>query len=75
MVGLIVEALEDYCDGIAAVLAVKPCVRIHGMKAGRIVLIFETEDIHVIAHDTKEINDMEGVMGVYPVFTYDALPF
>lgn len=75
MVGLIVEVQPACCDGLAKVICGKPHIRLHGVKDNQIVLILDTEDIHVIAHSTKEINEIEGVVGVYPVFSYGSLPF
>lgn len=75
IVGLIVQAERGSSEALSQLLAGKEHVTLYGVRDNRIVLMLDTDDIHIIARSTKEINDMSSVVGVYPVFTKEALPF
>ncbi len=72
---MIVQVKEGFHDTLLRVFEAMPHISIHGIRSNRIVLMLDTDDIHVLAQTTREIQDMEGVLGVYPIFSKDALPF
>lgn len=75
IVGLIVQAERGASEALSRTLAGKEHLRLYGVRDNQIVLMLDTDDVHIIARHTKEINEMSGVVGVYPVFTREALPF
>ncbi|MBZ0157868.1 MAG: chaperone NapD [Alphaproteobacteria bacterium] len=75
MVGFIVRVEENAREFLSASLSRKPHMSVHGAKGDQILLLLDTDDIHVIAQSTREINEMKGVVGVYPIFSPDSLPF
>lgn len=41
----------------------------YSIKDNNIVLFFDTDNIHAIIRILKKIQDMENVIGVYPIFS------
>ncbi len=73
--GIIVQLEESARDGLLKTLADMPHISIYSVKDNQIVLVIDTDDIYVLTQKTKEIQEMNGVIGVYPVFSLDSLPF
>ncbi len=71
IISIIVKVKEEYLDRLIEIFERMPHVRVLGVKSNKIVLILDTDDMHVVAHKTKDIHEMEGVIGVYPVFSED----
>ncbi|MEW5746677.1 MAG: chaperone NapD [Nitrospirota bacterium] len=74
IVGLIIKVERGGGEELSKALSAMSHVSIQGVKDNQIVLLLDTDDVHVIARNTKEINEMRGVVGVYPVFSRDSLP-
>lgn len=75
IVSIIVQVREDVRNALARVFENMPHISIYGMKDNQIVLMLDTDDIHVLAHNIREIQKMDGVIVVHPVFSRDSLPF
>ena len=71
MVGLIVKVEEDRREDLVRELSGRSHASIHGVEGNQIALLLDTDDIHIIAGSTSEIQDMKGVIGVYPIFSKD----
>lgn len=71
IISIIVKVKEEFCDALIKVFEDMPHVKVFGIKGNQIVLILDTDDTHVVAHKTKDIQEMDGVIGVYPVFSQD----
>ncbi len=74
-ISMIVQVKEEFHDTLLRAFEVMPHIGVYGIMSNQIVLALDTDDIHVLAQTTREIQDMEGVLGVYPIFSKDALPF
>jgi nitrate reductase NapAB chaperone NapD len=74
-IGLIVQTEEGASAELALSLAMKAHVSIHGVVGNRIALLMDTDDIHVIANTAREIQALEAVISVHPIFSRDSLPF
>jgi len=75
MVGFIVKVKDGAIDTIMKSFEDMPHISIYGAKDNQIVLLVDTDDVHVLAHKIKEIQAVNGVLGVYPVFSRDSLSF
>lgn len=75
MIGLIVKAEEGAGEELARELAGRAHVSIHGVQGSQIVLLLDSDDMHVIAGSSREIQAMKGVVSVYPVFSEESFPF
>ncbi|MCC6346816.1 MAG: chaperone NapD [Nitrospirales bacterium] len=73
MIGFVVRVEEHARELLSDAFSRKPHVSVHAVQDDRIILLLDTDDIHVIAQNTREINEMSGVVGVYPIFSPDPL--
>ncbi|MFO0751834.1 MAG: chaperone NapD [Thermodesulfovibrionales bacterium] len=74
MIGFVVRIEKHARDLLSDSFSRKPHVHVHAVRDDQIILLLDTDDIHVIAQNTKDINEMQGVVGVYPIFSPDSLP-
>ncbi|OGW25707.1 MAG: hypothetical protein A2X55_05365 [Nitrospirae bacterium GWB2_47_37] len=74
IINMIVQVKEGFHDTLLRVFEAMSHISVHGIMSNQIVLALDTDDIHVLARTTKKIQDMEGVLGIYPIFSKDALP-
>lgn len=75
MIGLIVKAEQGTSEKLARELSGRPHVSIHRMQGSQIALLLDSEDMHVIAMISREIQEMNGVISVYPVFSEESFFF
>ena len=73
-ISIIVQIREVDRDALLKAFKAMPHVSVYGVRHDQIILTLDTDDIHVLAHKTREIQRMNGVAGVYPIFSKDALP-
>lgn len=66
---LIVESLPGEAATTWTTLAHVDGVSVHGMKEEQIVTVIEGESISEIDTIMRKIQALEGVVGVYPVYT------
>jgi nitrate reductase NapAB chaperone NapD len=69
MISIVVKVKEGCCDSLTRIFEGMSHVRVFSIKGNEIVLILDTEDMHVVSHMTKDIQEMDGVIGVYPLFS------
>ena len=70
---MIVQVKEGFHDALTRAFGAMLHIGVHGIMSNQIVLSLDTDDIHALAKTTKEIQDMEGVLGVYPIFSKDEM--
>ena len=75
IVGIIVQVNEGLRDVLIKDFEAMPNINIYGMKDNQIVLILDTDDLHVLTQKIQEITKMNGVIRVYPIFSRESLPF
>ncbi|HTZ17318.1 MAG TPA: chaperone NapD [Dissulfurispiraceae bacterium] len=67
--GAIVEIEEGTEEAVLSGLARIPEVSVYGMKENRIVIVIDGGSLGVIEKSTNRIQSMEGVTGVFPVYS------
>ncbi len=65
---MIVRIKEGFLDNVAEALSEMSGFS-YSIKGNNIVLFFDTDNIHAIIGILKKIQDMENVIGVYPIFS------
>lgn len=75
MIGLIVKAEQGTGEELARELSNRAHISIHRVQGSQIALLLDSDDMHVIARSSREIQDMKGVVSVYPVFSEESFPF
>jgi nitrate reductase NapAB chaperone NapD len=73
MIGIIVKVEKGLAEALAQELNQRAHIRIQAVKDDGIALVLDTDDLHILAARTKEFEEMDGVLGVYPVFSRDSL--
>jgi len=73
MIGIIVKVEKGLGETLSQELRQKAHIRIQAVKDDRIALILDTDDLHILASSAKECEEMNGVLGVYPVFSGEFL--
>lgn len=74
IISIIVQVKEGSHDTLLRTFEAMSHIGVHGIMSNQIVLSLDTDDIHVLAQTTREIQDMEGVLGVYPIFSKGEMP-
>lgn len=72
MVGFIVKIKEGLTDTAVKSFEDMPHISLYGANDNQIVLLVDTDDVHVLAHKIREIRAMNGVLEVYPIFPRDS---
>lgn len=75
MIGLIVKTEQGTGEELVRELSGRAHVSIHRVEGSQIALLLDLDDMHVIARSSREIQEMKGVVSVYPVFSEESLPF
>ena len=65
----IVEIEESAGEAVLSSLSSMDAVTVYGMKDNKIVIVIDAESLGVIEESTKKIMSMEGVTGVFPVYS------
>lgn len=65
---MIVRIKEGFLDNVVEALSEMSGFS-YSIKGNNIVLFFDTDNIHAIIGVLKKIQDMENVIGVYPIFS------
>jgi nitrate reductase NapAB chaperone NapD len=65
----IVEIEEGIAEAVLNGLALIPEVSVYGMKENKIVIVIDGGSMGVIEESTNKIQSMEGVTGVFPVYS------
>ncbi|MBI5633854.1 MAG: chaperone NapD [Nitrospirae bacterium] len=75
MIGLIVKAEHGTGEELVRELSNRAHVSVQRVQGSQIALLLDSDDMHVIARSSREIQDMKGVVSVYPVFSEESFPF
>lgn len=67
--GAIVEVEEGAGEAVLKGLSSMPEISVYGTKENKIVIVIDGDSPGVIETSTKEIMSMEGVLGVFPVYS------
>lgn len=73
MIGIIVKVEKGLGETLSQELRQRAHSNIQAVKADRLALILDTNDLHILDRTTKEIEDTKRVLGVYPVFPGDSM--
>jgi nitrate reductase NapAB chaperone NapD len=65
----IVEIEESAGEAVLSSLSSMHTVTVYGMKENRIVIVIDADSLGVIEESTRKIMSMEGVTGVFPVYS------
>ncbi len=65
----IVEIEESAGEAVLSSLSSMEAVTVYGMKENKIVIVIDADSLGVIEESTKKIMSMEGVTGVFPVYS------
>ena len=65
----IVEIDEGAGEAVLNGLSSMHDVTVYGMKENKIVIVIDADSLGVIEESTKKIMSMEGVTGVFPVYS------
>ncbi len=65
----IVEIEEGSVEAVLSGLSSMPAISVYGVKENKIVIVIEGESLDVLETSTKAIMAMEGVIGVFPVYS------
>ena len=65
----IVEIGEGTGEAVLSSLSSMHSVTVYGMKENKIVIVIDADSMGVIEESTKQIMSMEGVTGVFPVYS------
>ena len=68
---VVVEVSEGVNEDLLGRLARVPRVNVFGMKGRQIVTVIEGESVRDVEDTVKTIQEFEGVVGVYPVYSGD----
>lgn len=75
IVGFIINIKEELRDNALKALKDMSHVSIYGARNNQIVLLTDTDEVGILAKKIKEIQAINGVVDVYPIFSRDSLPF
>lgn len=65
----IVEIEESAGEAVLSSLSSMDAVTVYGMKENKIVIVIDADSVGIIEESTKKIMSMEGVTGVFPVYS------
>jgi len=65
----IVEIEESAGEAVLSSLSSMEAVTVYGMKENKIVIVIDADSLGIIEESTKKIMSMEGVTGVFPVYS------
>ena len=65
----IVEIEEGTDEAVLSSLSSMDAVTVYGMKENKIVIVIDADSLGVIEESTMKIMSMEGVTGVFPVYS------
>lgn len=65
----IVEIEESAGEAVLSSLSSMEAVTVYGMKENKIVIVIDADFLGIIEESTKKIMSMEGVTGVFPVYS------
>jgi nitrate reductase NapAB chaperone NapD len=65
----IVEIEESAGEAVLSSLSSMDAVTVYGMKENKIVIVIDADSLGIIEESTKKIMSMEGVTGVFPVYS------
>ena len=65
----IVEIEESAGEAVLNSLSSMDAVTVYGLKENKIVIVLDADSLGVIEESTKKIMSMEGVTGVFPVYS------
>jgi len=65
----IVEIEEGAEEIVLKGISVMPTVSVYGIKENKIVIVIDGDSMGVIDESTKKLLSMEGVTGVFPVYS------
>ena len=65
----IVELEVGAGEAVLNSLSTMHAVTVYGMKENKIVIVIDADSLGVIEESTKKIMSMEGVTGVFPVYS------
>ncbi len=65
----IVEIEEGSGEAVLGGLSSMPAISVYGVKENKIVIVIDGESLDVVETSTKAIMKMEGVIGVFPVYS------
>jgi nitrate reductase NapAB chaperone NapD len=65
----IVEIEESAGEAVLSSLSSMDAVSVYGIKENKIVIVIDADSLGIIEESTKKIMSMEGVTGVFPVYS------
>ncbi len=65
----VVETEEGLIGAVLGILAQMPEVSVYGVKENQIVVVMDGDSIGVIEESIRNMQTLEGVVGVYPVYS------
>ena len=65
----IVEIEESAGEAVLSSLSSIDAVSVYGIKENKIVIVIDADSLGIIEESTKKIMSMEGVTGVFPVYS------
>ena len=65
----IVEIEEGTDEAVLSSLSSMDAVSVYGIKENKIVIVIDADSLGIIEESTKKIMSMEGVTGVFPVYS------
>ena len=65
----VVETEEGLIGAVLGILALMPEVSVYGVKENQIVVVMDGDSIGVIEESIRKMQRLEGVTGVYPVYS------
>lgn len=69
MVGFIVKIKKELINNAVEVFGDMTHITVHSIKDNQVVLLLDTDDLNVLSQKVKEIQTMDGVLSIYPVFS------
>lgn len=69
--GIIVKVEERAREDLLRALTGVPHIKVYYANVSEIALVMDTDDIRILTHKIKELQEMKGVVGVYPIFFPD----
>jgi len=65
----VVEIQEGLGEAVLGSLALMPEVSVYGVKENQIVVVMDGDSMGVIEQSIRKMQILEGVTGVYPVYS------
>lgn len=69
MVGFIVKIQKELINSAVEVFGDMTHITVHSIKDNQVILLLDTDDLNVLSQKVKEIQAMDCVLGVYPIFS------